>query len=324
MRIVVIVLLVLSLVPTWSGEERRPLYEGTPQVQVQRVALDADDPARTVVGPLTYLAGWHFSSRDPAFGGFSAMAVQGDRFLLLADSGLTFRFTLGADLVPRDYAFGSLPGGPGTGWSKRDRDSESLAIDPQTGRLWVGFERANEIWRYAPDLARVTARRAPPEMARWPENGGAETMVRLSDGRFLVVSEDRDAPDGSKAALLYDRDPTDPRARAQQFRIAMPGDYRPTDAVVLPDGRLLILARAVTLSEQFTAKLLLADSRRLSHGLLRPREIAAFAAPLLHDNFEGLAITREGGATILWMISDDNTPSFFQRSLLLKFRLDLR
>lgn len=323
MRIVVVILLVLLLVPGWSSDERLPLYDGTPTVRVTRVPLDADDPARATVGPLTYLGGLHFSSRDPAFGGFSAMAVRGNRFLLLADGGLTFGFTMGPGLVPRDYAFDALPDGPDSGWSKRDRDSESLGFDPASGRLWVGFERANAIWRYAPDLSAATAARAPPEMALWPENGGAEAMVRLPDGRFLVLSEDRDAPGGGKAALIYDRDPTDPAARAQAFRIVMPGRYRPTDAALLPDGRLIILARALSLRQFFTAKLLLADPRTMSGGVLRPREIATFAPPLVHDNFEGLAITREGDATILWMVSDDNAPSLWQRSLLLKFRLDL-
>jgi hypothetical protein len=41
-----------------------------------------------------------------------------------------------------------------------------------------------------------------------------------------------------------------------------------------------------------------------------------------HDNFEALAIAREGDATILWIASDDNN-AWWQQSLLLKFRLDL-
>lgn len=323
MRIVWVVLLVLLLVPGWSGDERLPLYDGTPTVRVTPVALDADDPARRRVGALHYLGGLRFSSRDPAFGGFSAMAVRGDRFLLLADGGLTFAFTMGADLAPRDYAFGALPDGPSSGWSKRDRDSESLAVDPATGASWAGFERANAIWRYDAGLTRATAWRAPPEMARWPENGGAEAMVRLPDGRFLVLSENREMPGGGKAALIFDRDPTDPAARAQAFRIRVPPTYRITDAALLPDGRLIVLTRSLSLRQWFTAKLLLADSRDIRRGVLRPREIATFAAPIIHDNFEGLAITREGDATILWMVSDDNAPSWWQRSLLLKFRIDL-
>ena len=323
MRIVIVMLFVLLFGPGWSGEERLPLYSGTPVVRVERVALDAEDPTRTTIGPLTYLGGIRFRSRDPAFGGFSAIAIRDDRFLLLADGGLTFGFTMGADLKPRDYRFGKVPAGPGTGWPKRDRDTESLAVDPTTGRMWIAFEGTNMIWRYSAGLARAEASRAPPAMADWPVNGGAEAMVRFPDGRFLVFSEDADDPADGKRALLFDRDPTDPRARMRALRVPVPPPYRPTDAVVLPDGRLLILTRAISLKQGFTAKLLLADSRDIVRGAIRSRVLATFAYPLLHDNFEGLAITREGGATILWMVSDDNPPTFFQRSLLLKFRLDL-
>ncbi len=323
MRILLITLIVLLTVPGWSGETRIPLYEGTPSVRIERVALDATDPARARVGPLTYLGGLHVSSRDPAFGGFSAMAVRGDRFLLLADGGLTFAFTMRPDLTPRDYSFGALPDGPGTGWTKSDRDSESLALDPATGQLWVAYERANAIWRYSPNLSWVEAKRAPREMARWAENGGAEAMVRFLDGRFLVFAEDVDHPAGGKRAMMFDRDPTDPKARTMPLRVVMPGKYRPTDAVALPDGRLLLLVRAISLRDGFTAKLMLVAARDVARGVVRPRELATFAYPLLHDNFEGLAVTREGDATILWMVSDDNAPSLFQRSLLLKFRLDL-
>ena len=55
--------------------------------------------------------------------------------------------------------------------------------------------------------------------------------------------------------------------------------------------------------------------------MIRGRSIAALAPPLVHDNFEGMAITREGGATILWLVSDDNQ-SMLQRTLLLKFALE--
>jgi hypothetical protein len=50
-------------------------------------------------------------------------------------------------------------------------------------------------------------------------------------------------------------------------------------------------------------------------------EIASFARPLLHDNFEALAITQEGADTIVWIASDDNG-QFWEQSLLLKFRLE--
>src|SRR3546814_19813599 len=68
-------------------------------------------------------------------------------------------------------------------------------------------------------------------------------------------------------------------------------------------------------------KLLLVDSRRIAPGaMVDGTEIATFAPPYIHDNFEAVAATREGGDTNVWIASDDNQ-SILQRSLLLKFRM---
>lgn len=322
MRVVMIVLMVLVFVPDWSGAPRLALYDGTPTVTVEQVTL-ADDPRIVSAGALRFLGGLHFASRDPAFGGFSALSVVGDRFDLLGDGGLTFGFRMGMDLVPRDYRFGALPAGPGIGWKKEDRDSESMARDPATGRIWVGFERADAIWRYAPGFARAERSVRPAAMRRWPDNGGAEAMVRLRDGRFLVLAESAKAKGGGTQALVFDRDPTLGSARAFVFRYRAPRGYRVTDAAELPDGRLVVLHRAATIRDGFTAAVSVVDARTIRPGaLVTGREVARLKAPLLHDNFEGIAATREGGATILWLVSDDNAPSWFQRTLLLKFRLE--
>ena len=52
MRILFVILAVLLLVPAWSGAERLPLYRGPPAIDVKRVALYPDDPARRDVGGL--------------------------------------------------------------------------------------------------------------------------------------------------------------------------------------------------------------------------------------------------------------------------------
>ena len=94
--------------------------------------------------------------------------------------------------------------------------------------------------------------------------------------------------------------------------------------VELPDGRLLVLNRKFSLGELFTAKLVIVDGREVRNGaVMRGEEIATFAAPVQHDNFEALAVTQEGDETIVWVASDDNQ-MWFEESLLLKFRLDRR
>src|SRR5436305_1583395 len=121
-----------------SGRDGRDIWRGgPPRMTVERVPLDARDPGRTRVGALTYLGGIRLRSPDRAFGGFSSMQIKGDRFTLLSDGGTFIRFRMGADWVPRELVFGDLPDGPGTGWLKSDRDSESMTSDPATGQIWV-------------------------------------------------------------------------------------------------------------------------------------------------------------------------------------------
>ncbi|MFX6027712.1 esterase-like activity of phytase family protein, partial [Acinetobacter baumannii] len=84
---------------------------------------------------------------------------------LLSDGGEMLRFNLDSGGRVRAPEMQSLPAGPGTGWSKEDRDSESMVRDPRTGQLWVGFENWNAIWRYAPGFARAERHVEPREMA---------------------------------------------------------------------------------------------------------------------------------------------------------------
>lgn len=294
-------------------------------IEARRVPLDSRDPARVRLGPLTYLGGVVLTSPDPAFGGFSSMRVMDDHFTLVSDNGNVVAFRMGADWRIRDPRFGDLPGGPGTGWKKEQRDAESLAWDSKSGRAWIGFERYNAIYRYDAALSRVEAFAAPPAMADWSVAGGPESMVRLRSGQFLVIAETarpKGWPD-ARIGLRFAGDPTEPHARPVRFGYAPPPGYNPTDIAELPDGRLLVLNRRLSLPDLFTAKLSVIDLRGVrAGGVVKGVEIATFARPLLHDNFEALAVTREGDATIVWIASDDNS-EVWEQSLLLKFRLDL-
>lgn len=324
---------VLAIVPGWTGEVRLPLLGHDANLYASRVALDSGDPTRARVGALTFLGGVHLTSRDPAFGGYSSLAVSSDRFTMLSDGGNVVSFRMGADWRLHDIGFVNLPGGPGEGWEKSDRDSESMAVDPATGTIWAGFEKANAIWRYAPGFARVEGHVTPAAMAKWPVNGGAESLVRLRDGRFLVIGETALGPRvkpplrRGRQVLLFAGDPLKTREPTLRFTYQPPPGYDPSDATELPDGRLLILNRAFSLPFVFTNILVLIDPRQMREGAtVTGRRIATLEPPLIHDNFEGVAAVRgmgrESGSTMLWLVSDDNQATPLQRTLLLKFRLD--
>lgn len=317
-------LLILVTQPSWSRGERLDLFRAGPgKMTAQRIALDPADPARRRVGALTFLGGVALDSPDLAFGGFSALHVTGDRFTMLSDGGGIAWFRMdGAGRVD-DVRFADLPSGPGGLWKKADRDSESMAVDPATGTIWVGFEHWNAIWRYAPGFARAIGQIRPAAMADWSDNGGPESLVRRADRSFVVFRERNFPADGSGSnGLVFSGDPTT-GVRSFRFRLRGPKGWRASDAAELPDGRMLVLVRRFAIRQRgFASKLLLIDRGAIRPGaVVRSRVIATLAHPLAHDNFEGLAVTREQGRTIVWLVSDDNQ-QILQRTLLLKFVLD--
>ncbi len=320
------VLLLALFVPSWSTVPRLPLLGARAVMLATPVALYPDQPARRRLGVLVFERGYRLTSADPAFGGFSSLLVDGDRFTLLSDGGNIARFRLDSHGVISEPHFAELPAGPGTGWEKGDRDSESMTRDPATGSIWVGFERANQIWAYAPGLARPLRHAAPRAMQDWPENGGAEAMVRLRDGGFVVLSETgfwRGTKGRDFAAISFTGDPTLPVRRGFRFVYRPPDGFKPTDIAELPDERLLVVNRSFNVPAGFRAVLTVIDQRQIAPGKrVTGRELARFAPPGLSDNFEGVAVVRDAdGGTGIWFVSDDNQSSL-QQSLLLKFRID--
>lgn len=314
------------------GEQRLALLGTTPQMEVRAVALDPHDPARRRLGALTYLGGVTLRSRDPAFGGFSSLVVTGDRFLLLSDGGNFVRFRMGADWRPHGLRFGNLPAGPSVGWQKQDRDSESLARDPRTGALWVGFERYNQIWRYTPTLP---GRRAMSRPAPWH---AGPAMAAPSRWRICPMGDSSPFPKRRRCPKPNDGD--EGRRRADTAGADLRGR---SAALSAPPFHLSGVARSRRRRCRRTVRRI-AGRRRAAVSTAVPipesdhvgpgggdRTGASGAgqaaggpdAPLIHDNFEGVAVTREGGATILWLVSDDNQ-TVLERTYLLKFRLDQR
>jgi len=299
-----------------------PAMDGPITIVATALSLDSEDLARRRVGALRFLNVWKLTSDHPRFGGISAMAIDAGRVTALSDAGNLIRFSLPRRGRIAGATIHALPDGPGDGSRKQDRDTESLMMDRATGRFWVGFEHHNMIWRYAPGATRAEAKAAPKVMADWPKNGGPEAMLRLFDGRVLVFGEEAEEPDGTTAGLIFTGDPADPAARPRSFGYRAPAGYRVTDGAQLPDGRVILLNRHFALIDGISAAVTLIDPATIRpDSVVEGIEIARLAPPLTVDNMEALAVTRERGQTILWMMSDDNFNAV-QRTLLLKFRLE--
>lgn len=283
------------------------------------VALDASAPDRRRVGALDYLGGWVLGSDSARFGGLSSLHVEAGRVTALSDDGTLFRFALPAGRGREPVRIDPLGDGPGPAIYKSNRDTESMVLLGPW--LWAGFEKHNMVWRYRrADLGAAAAAR-PALMQGWRANSGAEGMVRLADGRFLVFcecpSDDRPLSD----VILFQGDPAGPGTSAALLHYRRVPGYRVSDATLLPDGRLLILNRRFEWLEGFSLVVTIADARDLRPGeVIVPREVARLQPPLTIDNMEGVSVTVENGRTTVWLVSDDNF-SPLQRTLLLKFAL---
>lgn len=306
----------------FPGSEGFPQHAGIAVVATP-IPIDPSDPARVGFGRLRYLAGWHLTSRQSNFGGYSALTVEGDRFFALADTGDYLRFRLNSSGVIDEQSFGTLPALPAYSGARRDRDSEAMAIGPE-GDIWIAFEGHNAILRYDPGLSRLHSMAWPPAMKDWAPNSGPEAMVRLEGGRFVVLAEGSKSASGLHPALLFPGDPTKARNAPFEFSYRPPDHYVPTDAALMPDGRIVVLNRHFGILDGVWAAVTVIDPTMITPDAVVEGELLGELKPPLNiDNMEGIAVVREGGRTILWMISDDNQLPV-QRTLLLKFALDDR
>lgn len=313
------------LVPVTYVRGPVPPSNQSQYITIEPVALDAQNPGRTQVGRLTFLGGWKISSDNAEFGGISSMVVLPDnRFLMLSDNGTLVGFTLdeGHHRAIRPF-IAPLPDGPPrpNEFARRNWDAESFLHDPATGQFWVGYEHQHSIWRYGSSLSRKEAANFPRAMQKWPENGGAEAMLRLPDGRFLVFSESAEYAEGGYQALMFDADASEPTSKAVAFGYQPPKGYRLTDAALLDDRSALMLHRRFTPLAGVSAILSIAQLDDFRSGeVATSTPIATLKPPLKVDNMEALAITRDAEGAMVWIASDDNF-STLQESLLLKFRL---
>lgn len=314
-KALLLLVVILGLAPgTW-------LRSPPPPVDTRQIlTFTALQVPKVDLGPLELGGAWTLHSPNSDFGSYSALVALGDGTLLAAsDKGSMMRFSPpGAPRAPVSIGyFGQDPTR-----AKRWLDIESMTRDPVSGRLWLGFEYDTRIERFDPDFrAKATVR--PKSMRGWSGNSGPEAMVRLADGRFIVISEGAKRWFGGDVpGVLFPSDPVQ-GAEPDTFRFEPPAGYRPVDMAQLPDGRVVILLRSIVwgLPPGFAGKLVLADPANIRKGAAWQWEpLADLASPLPTDNFEGLAVEPDAdGSRVLWLISDDNS-SILQRTLLLSLR----
>lgn len=309
----------------WAAVASDAAHAASIQLSARPVALDPEDRARQHVGDLQFLGGLALRSDEPAFGGLSGLSVSADgRLAAVTDRGhwLTARIVrndAGRLVGLADGEMGPLRDAQGRPLSGEWRDAESLERLP--GGDWlVSFEREHRVWRYPAEAGGLQGRPVPfptPEaIARAPANGGVEALAPLPDGRILMLAQGLKREGGVRAGWLVGDGAVEPLG----YRSAP--NFLPTDAAVLPNGDVLVLTRHYTVLGGASVRLERLPAAAIdAETTLQGTPLARFRHPLTVDNFEGLAAVQgEDGATLVYILSDDNF-NFFQRTLLLLFRL---
>ena len=256
---------------------------------------------------------WEYDAESLMFGGYSALlALSGDR--LRAFSDRAYRMTLIA------------PDRPGTP-PQIDRqlvarddsndlwDIESATSDPATGRYWLGYENRHTVHRFTRE-GTVLGKRDLTAEVDWGDNGGAEAMTRLADGRFVIL------PEGGREGVIFAHDPVE-GAPMQRFAFRNPAPgFAATDMAQLPDGRLIVLMRDVVWAWPTFTSLIAIGPPPQAGGIFAPEKVLQLDPAIPRENYEGLTLRPRGDGRIdVWLIADDNL-SVMQRTLLVKLIFD--
>jgi len=310
-----------------EAEQHAALGEAAPiVVRSVSLTLNPEAPGDTRLGALEYLGGLILASDDGRFGGYSGLSVDRDGAGLWAvsDRGHWLRLDFSRDATGLPVGVAQAQWLPlldetGKPLSGRRGDAEALRRDA-AGGFWVAFEREQRLWRYANALSRPQAVALPVAARTLPGNGGLEALALLAPGESPLLIAEEALPEAEGYSPVWLRR----GAVWRRLNWRHSGDFRPTDAVGLPDGGLLVLERDFRWASGWAARLSrvqAADLAQAEGAVLQSRLLAEWARPYANDNLEGID-TRIGpdGGIWVYLLSDDNH-SRMQRSLLLVFKL---
>lgn len=325
-RIAAALALTLALLPGTCIRSKIDHHGRDPRFSIVAVPLPTPEERGDSLGPFQLERIWQIRGDRSLIGGYSGLLASG-RGELLAVSDVS------------RYLLFSPPGGPrrepvvGVVFDKMPYprnmfDTEAVTGNAGATQIWMAMEGENAIVRFSPTARRfrITGVAAPDRMADWATNSGPESMVRLADGRFIVLRESFFDPfsGGRSQGVLFRRDPVN-GGRGIPFIAAGPKGFSATDMAQLPDGRVLVLYRRLLwpLPLRFAGRIAIGDPNDIRRdGTWRLREVAKLSSNLPIDNFEGIAIEpRTDGSVTVWIISDNNR-SNTQRTLLWEMRVD--
>jgi hypothetical protein len=265
---------------------------------------------------------WQDPSRD--FGGLSAIELAGDgtAFLAVTDRGTLIEGQIRRDGAGRITAIdiGRMEPLRGRGEAPLPvprSDAEGLALTPD-GTLYVSFEIAPRVLRYARPFGPAEFLPIPRDFNRMKPNGALESLALAPDGALYTLPEASFRPDGAHPVYRFRAGRWD-----QPFLLPAGGDFRPVGADFGPDGRFYLLERSFGLSG-FATRLRRFDlpgdgppGRPLTGG-----ETLIETPAGTHSNLEGLSVWRDAtGRLRLTMVSDNNFHRFLPTEIV-EYALD--
>jgi hypothetical protein len=291
-------------------------------------SFDNRDPAQLRFGALQFRGGLVLTSKNPAFGGISAIHVEpdGEHFVAIADNGSWLRGRIvyqdGKPVAITDAEMAPILGPDGKplaaqGWY----DVESLA--ERDGMFYIGIERVEKIVRldYRRDgfMARGEPITVPPDFKTFAFNKSLECLAAPPQGlplagELIVVTErSLDASRNLRSFLLGED-------RVTRFSVKRTDDFDVSDCTILPPGDLLLLERRYSPARGVAMRIRRIQLAAIKGGaLVDGRSMIEADLAYQIDNMEGIAVHRTPrGETIITLVSDDNF-SIIQRNLLLQF-----
>ncbi len=306
------------------------------QLNTKSVSLQGINPGRKTVGALSFAGGFHLTSSDAGFGGWSGLNMLDDgRLLAVSDDGRFLWIDLAADgVTPTGAHMSEIRDASGKPFpTKVAGDAEGLAI--YNGIALVSFEGDARVMAYDVTTCGAAARAAPlgwnlntafkNSRIRVDANLGVEGLAITDDG-FLIAGIETQVKGESPFSIRPLETLPD-----FSFRIgAKSPELVGLDQVSQGDDvRLFSLHRsssaplssnAITFIETVLTRAKNTGGRAAQTFTIKSSLILAEMNLLLTiDNYEGIAARRmPDGRIRLYVISDDNF-SGRQRTLLMAF-----
>ena len=247
----------------------------------------------------------NIDKNEEDYGGFSGLIIhkQGSEALLVTDKSFYFVLELLRNEDDNLTGFsiskkGRILSSKGEKLTGRNTDSESIVIDANNN-YFISFESNHRIMMHAEVGGKGSFVPKHPLFRKLYVNKGIETLAIDNDNRLIAIPEK--PPSGISNIPIF-------RLQNNKWEIIkyieIKDSFLVTDAVVLPQGLLLILERKFSWTQGFKTRFRLISLDKFDN----TEPITVFTSTANQfDNLEGMTLWKDKkGAVRILTVSDDN------------------